>query len=362
MAEDSPATKPNVMDQDGHEGIVHGAPLHGGDLDGARAAFPGAPEPWIDLSTGINPWPYPLPPVPQDAWTRLPGRGAEAALRVAAADCYGAPSAELVAAASGSQALIQLLPRLRAPCSVAVLGPTYAEHARCWALAGHDVRMVEEVAPADVLVVVNPNNPDGRLLPVARLLELAATQAARGGWLVVDEAFADMRPEDSLAAHAGRSGLVILRSFGKFFGLAGLRLGIAVAPAGLAAALREAIGPWAVSGPGLSIATAALDDRGWIAETRNRLTNAAARLDRLLDGAGLRVAGGTELFRLVEDPQAPALYHALGAAGILVRRFEHRPDWLRFGLPGDEAAWQRLGDALGPERAWAVQPCKMYAS
>lgn len=372
MAEDSPATKPHMADPLGADLPVAdprrqgeatgGVLLHGGDLDGARAAFPGAPLPWVDLSTGINPWPYPLPPVPQDAWTRLPGRGEEAALRAAAADCYGVPSAELVAAASGSQALIQLLPRLRAPGSVAVLGPTYAEHARCWSLVGHDVRMAADVAEADVLVVVNPNNPDGRRWPVARLLELAAAQAARGGWLVVDEAFADMRPDDSAAAHAGRPGLVILRSFGKFFGLAGLRLGIALAPADLAAALREAIGPWAVSGPGLSIATTALSDRGWIAATRNRLTGAAAELDRLLAEAGLRVVGGTDLFRLVEDDRAPALYRALGEAGILVRRFEHRPDWLRFGLPEDDAAWQRLDDALVRKQVWAMQPCKMSAS
>ncbi|MBY6263377.1 threonine-phosphate decarboxylase [Azospirillum sp. 412522] len=349
MAEDSPATKPRVAVEQGtgQKTGMQGSLLHGGDLDGARTTFPDAPEPWIDLSTGINPWPYPLPPVPQDAWTRLPGRGEEAALRMAAAVRYGAPSAELVAAASGSQALIQLLPRLRKPGSVAILGPTYAEHARCWALAGHDVLMSEEGgAAADVLVVVNPNNPDGRCLPISRLLELAAAQAARGGWLVVDEAFADMRPEDSVAGHAGRPGLVVLRSFGKFFGLAGLRLGIALAPVGLAAALREAIGPWAVSGPGLAVATAALGDHGWIAATRDRLVDAAAALDRLLEGAGLQVAGGTELFRLVEDPRAPVLHRALGEAGILVRRFEHRPDWLRFGLPGGDMAWQRLGVAL----------------
>ncbi|BAI71985.1 cobalamin biosynthetic protein [Azospirillum sp. B510] len=336
---------------------------HGGDLDGARVAFPCAPEPWIDLSTGINPWSYPLPPVSQDAWNRLPGRGEELALRRAAAACYGAPSADLVAAASGSQALIQLLPRLRAPGRVAVLGPTYAEHARCWALSGHDVRLAAEVdAAADVLVVVNPNNPDGRLLPAELLLTLAESQAARDGWLVVDEAFADMRPEDSVAAHAGRPGLVILRSFGKFFGLAGLRLGIALAPAGLAVALREAIGPWAVSGPGLSIATAALGDDGWIGAMRRRLAVAAADLDRLLAGAGLRVCGGTDLFRLVEDARAPALHQALGEAGILVRRFEQRPDWLRFGLPGTDEAWRRLAIALEHPGAWRMQPDKRSAS
>lgn len=364
MAEESPVTKPCVADerQMGQGAVAGGTLLHGGDLDGARAAFPGAPEPWVDLSTGINPWPYPLPPVRPEAWNRLPGRGEEAALLSAAAACYGAPSADVVAAASGSQALIQLLPRLRTPGRVAVLGPTYAEHARCWALAGHDVRMVEGVEEADVLVIVNPNNPDGRRWPAARLLELAEAQQARGGWLVVDEAFADMRPEDSLAAHAGKPGLVILRSFGKFFGLAGLRLGIALAPAGLAAALREAIGPWAVSGPGLAIATAALGDRHWIEATRRRLAAAAAELDRLLEGAGLRVAGGTELFRLVGDPRASALYRALGEAGILVRRFERRPDWLRFGLPGAAEDWQRLGVALAAERTWASQPRERSAS
>ncbi|HYF87338.1 threonine-phosphate decarboxylase CobD [Azospirillum sp.] len=349
MAEDSTVTKPRVTGGGGAGG--GGKLLHGGDLDGARAAFPSAPEPWVDLSTGINPWAYPLPPVPPQAWTRLPGRAEEEALRVAAAACYGAPSAELVAAASGSQALIQLLPRLLPPGLVAVMEPTYAEHARCWTLAGHEVRGVDGVdgvgtSAADVLVVVNPNNPDGRLLPPERLLELAQAQAARGGWLVVDEAFADMEPEQSVARFAGRPGLVVLRSFGKFFGLAGLRLGIALAPAGLAAALRDAVGPWAVSGPGLSIATAALGDGDWIAGTRGMLDDAMARLRRLLSGAGLTVVGGTALFCLVEDRRAPGLYRALGEAGILVRRFERRPDWLRFGLPGPEEAWQRLSVAL----------------
>ena len=365
MAEDGTATKRAMtgremtgQDMTGQAAAGQGKPdaaggtlLHGGDLDGARAAFPGAPAPWIDLSTGINPWPYPLPPVPLDAWTRLPGRGEEEALRAAAASCYGASSAELVATASGSQALIQLLPRLCRPGRVAVLGPTYAEHARCWALAGHEVRAVERpeeagVLVAGVLVIVNPNNPDGRRFAPGELLEMAGAQAARGGLLVVDEAFADMRPEDSVAPAAGRPGLVVLRSFGKFFGLAGLRLGIALAPAALAAALREAVGPWAVSGPGLAIATAALGDRDWIPATRDRLARASAGLDRLLEGAGLRVAGGTELFRLVEDARAPSLYRALGSAGILVRRFEHRPDWLRFGLPGPDEAWRRLAVAL----------------
>ncbi|SMH59837.1 threonine-phosphate decarboxylase CobD [Azospirillum agricola] len=336
MAESTAATK------DLRDGI-----LHGGDLDGARAAFPDAPQPWVDLSTGINPWSYPLPPIPPDAWTRLPARGAEMALREAAAACYGAPSAERVAAASGSQALIQLLPRLRAPGRVAVLAPTYAEHALCWAGAGHRLSETTdpETADADVLVVVNPNNPDGRLLEPARLLALAERQAGRGGWLVVDEAFADCEPAGSVAPFAGTPGLVVLRSFGKFFGLAGLRLGVALAEPALAAALRAAVGPWAVSGPGLAVAAAALSDRDWIAATRIRLRAEAEALDRLLTGVGLTVAGGTDLFRLVTHPDARSLHRILGEAGILVRRFEQRPDWLRLGLPADGEARRRLRDA-----------------
>jgi len=337
MAETAASTK--ALRTDGG-----GAILHGGDLDAARAAFPGAPEPWVDLSTGINPWAYPLPPIPADAWARLPARGAEAALRQAAAACYQAPSADCVAAASGSQALIQLLPRLRAPGRVAVRIPTYAEHAASWTAAGHAVSGVEEpeAADADVLVLVNPNNPDGRLLPPARLLALAETQAARGGWLVVDEAFADCDPSASVARFAGTPGLIVLRSFGKFFGLAGLRLGIALAEPALASALRAAIGPWAVSGPGLAVATAALSDHVWIAATRARLADEAAALDRVLAGAGLALVGGTDLFRLAAHARAPALYQALGEAGILVRRFDHRPDWLRFGLPDGDKARRRL--------------------
>lgn len=328
------------------KGALHDI-LHGGNLDAARRAFPAAPEPWIDLSTGINPWAYPLPAIPAEAWTRLPAGSAELALREAAAACYGAPSAATVATASGSQALIQLLPRLRPAGRVLILGPTYGEHAACWGGAGHRVAEVTgfDGADAEVLLAVNPNNPDGRVLPVAALLALAERQAARGGWLVVDEAFADERPDLSLAAHAGTPGLVILRSFGKFFGLAGLRLGIALAEPALAAVLRAAIGPWAVSGPALTVATAALSDGAWIATTRIRLAEAAGALDRVLESAGLRVVGGTTLFRLVETPDAQLLYQVLGNAGILVRRFGYRQDWLRFGLPLDEASMRRLAAA-----------------
>ena len=316
---------------------------HGGNLGMARRRFPGAPEPWIDLSTGINPWPYPLPALAPAVWQRLPEEAELNGLREAAARHYRAPDAEHVAMAPGSQALIQMLPRLRRPGTVRVLGPTYAEHALAWAEAGH--RLVEKET-ADVTVLVNPNNPDGRALAADAALALAERAAGRGGWLVVDEAFADVAPELSVAAHAGRPGLVVLRSFGKFFGLAGLRLGFALAEPTLAGRLQAAFGPWPVSGPAVAIAAAAFADPDWAAATRARLADSAARLTDLLGRSGLADGGGTTLFRLAIHPEAQRCFARLGAAGILVRRFEHEPTCLRFGLPADEEEWRRLGEAL----------------
>jgi len=253
-----------------------------------------------------------------------------------------------VVAGSGSQALIQALPRITSPSEAAILGPTYGEHARAWKAAGHRVREIaglEDIGDASVVVAVNPNNPDGRTIAPERLLDLAGRLAARGGLLVVDEAFCDERPDLSLT-HRVRSGLVVLRSFGKFFGLAGLRLGFAVAAKDMAARLAGHLGPWPVSGPALEIGTAALADRAWSAATIARLTEAAARLDAILTGAGLDVPGGTFLFRLARHADAPMLYERLGRAGILVRAFAHRGDILRFGLPGSPAGEQRLDKAL----------------
>ena len=325
------------------------APLrHGGDLGVARKLFPAAPEPFIDLSTGINPFSYPLPPLDGSVFTRLPEPDAIERLAAIAAAAYGAPSAAHVVAAPGLQILLPHIAALTPPGRAAVLGPTYAEHARAAALAGHQVREVaslDELAGANLAIVVNPNNPDGRLAAKGDLLALA--DALLPGLLIVDEAFMDVAPAGaSIATAASRPNLVVLRSFGKFFGLAGLRLGFALAPPETAARLRAALGPWAVSGPALAVGTIALADMAWIAITRARLAAAAQRLDDLLIAAGLDLAGGTALFRLGATPHAGAVFDRLGRAGIFVRRFADQAMWLRFGLPGGEADWQRLGAAL----------------
>lgn len=268
--------------------------FHGGDLAGARARWPDAPQPWVDLSTGINPLPWPVPPLSAEALTRLPGRDALDSVRAAAAACYGAPSAACVVAGAGSQALLPHIAAQVAPGQARILAPTYAEHTRAAALAGHavaEVGRVDDLAGAALAVAVNPNNPDGRLLPRAALLEVAQTV----GLLVVDEAFGDVAPPGhSLADAVEAAPVVVLRSFGKFYGLAGVRLGFALLAPPRATALAERLGPWAVSGPALEIGANALADAAWATATRARLEEDAARLDGLLAPLG-RIIGGTSL-------------------------------------------------------------------
>jgi cobalamin biosynthesis protein CobC len=317
-------------------------PAHGGDLAAAEARWGRPDRGWLDLSTGINPHPFPVPAIPAHSWTRLPGADDEAALRAAAARCYGAASPHMVLAVPGSGAAIRMLPRLRPACRVAVVGPTYGEHAAAWAAAGHDVHRVasvEDVGDAAVVVVVNPNNPDGRLEAPARLAALSARL------VIVDEAFGDTVPQASVIPLL-RPGMMVLRSFGKFYGLAGMRLGFAIASPDLLQPLAEALGPWPVSGPALAAGTQALADGDWAMRNRIALGHDAARLDHVLSAAGLDVIGGTSLFRFARHPRAHALWDQLGQAGILVRAFADRPTKLRFGLPGSEGGMERLRQAL----------------
>ncbi|WP_074078418.1 threonine-phosphate decarboxylase CobD [Microvirga massiliensis] len=325
---------------------------HGGDLDEAQRLFPDAPKPWIDLSTGINPIPYPLPALPSHLLERLPPPGAHADLEAAAAEAYGTSDTAAVVAAPGTQVLISLLPLLRSRSRVAVLGPTYAEHAVSWRRAGHEVVEVTsltDAAGSDVLVVVNPNNPDGRFIARQTLLELAEHFHRCSGWLVVDEAFADFDDDATLVAHQPPN-TIILRSFGKTFGLAGLRLGFAIAPKAIASRIRAALGPWAVSGPAIELGRRALRDREWRVAAAQARVEDARRLDAMLLRVAEGALGGTTLYRLVETDDGPELFSYLGRHGIWVRRFQSNPRLLRFGLPGPGWAWSRLDEAI---RNWS---------
>lgn len=319
---------------------------HGGDLDRAMAMHGGAD--WLDLSTGINRRPWPVGALPDRAWTALPTATDLAALEGAATRAYGATGA--VVALAGAQAAIQMVPRLAPPGRAAVLTPSYNEHAAALSAQGWDVTPAPDLAAmdgADLAVVVNPNNPDGRAWPPARLAALAE----RVGCLVVDESFADPVPNLSLAprladlADLGER-VVILRSFGKFYGLAGVRLGFALCGPQTAARLRALAGPWAVSGPALALGTAALRDRDWQTATAARLAADSARLSALLTRAGWPVVGACALFVTAETGDAAAARDRLARARIWTRAFPYSPGWLRLGLPGTAAEWARLEAAL----------------
>lgn len=327
------------------------APLnHGGDLGAARKLFPNAPEPFIDLSAGINPHPYPVPEFPDGLCTRLPEQASLLELKEIAAKAYGAPSPAHVAIAPGSQILVAQVGFLLARGRACVLTPTYAEHARVSQLAGHSVVEVAEVAQladARIAIVVNPNNPDGRIVAKDTLLGLADRLRRRGGLLLVDEAFMDVGAQGlSLANQVGRGNVVVLRSFGKFYGLPGLRLSFAIATPDIASRLAAALGPWPVSSAALATGKVALADAAWREKTLTSLAEAALKLDVVLAGAGLEVIGGTSMFRLARTKDAAALFRHLGETGIYVRRFNEYPAWLRFGLPAREEEWQQLKTAL----------------
>lgn len=321
-------------------------PLHGGDLTGAEAQFGKPRKGWLDLSTAINAAPYPLDADLALNWDHLPTKGEQLALIQAARDYYSVPGSAFIAASPGTQAIIQWLPRLREPSKVHVVSPTYAEHAYCWRAAGHKVHESPNVEDADVVVIVNPNNPTGRALDAEKIIAMAAYQNAKGGWLIIDEAFADVVPSCTAVEHAGVPGLLILKSFGKFFGLAGARLGFLIGELSVVSAMEAALGPWAISGPAIAAGIKALNDYDWQERTLSRLSDDADRLDELLTSVGLRVIGGTPLFRLADAPDANALHGKLGHQGILVRKFTDHPAWIRFGIPGPEADWERLEAAL----------------
>lgn len=319
---------------------------HGGRLGAARTLYPDAPAPWLDLSTGINPWPYPVPTLSPEVWSRLPDPDTVGALERAAATAFSVEDPTRVVAGPGSEALIRrlpgLLPGLLRGGRIGVPARTYGGHAEAWRLSGATC-LAGDAERIDLRVVVNPNNPDGLALSPDQVLALTR------GRLIVDEAFADLDPALSVAPLAGAPGherLIVLRSFGKFYGLAGVRLGFLIGEPALVARARRALGDWQVSGPAITAGLAAYADPTWAAKTRRRLIEDAARLDVLLRAAGFEIAGGTALFRLARATDAPRRFEVLAQAGILTRPFPWDETLIRFGLPGPQADWLRLADAL----------------
>ncbi len=323
--------------------------LHGGRLDAAMAEYGGLREEWLDLSTGINPNPYLVPELPPECWERLPDESAEQALEAASRQYYNVQSERHVVAGNGTQAFIQLLPDVLAHKTIAVVSPSYEEHAHSWEKASRQVSrsdtLSKAVKLAEIVVVVNPNNPTGFRHHPEELLKAADALAKKSGFLIVDEAFCDVMPELSLVPEM-TDNIIILRSFGKFFGLAGLRLGFAVCNRGIAQILKEKLGPWRVSGPALQIGAIAMKDGDWIRKTRMEIEQHSKSQAEVLEVCGLKQVGNAGLFMEFESSSSAAIHQGLLQQQILVRSFPKRRNRLRFGLCKDMDALERLAFAL----------------
>ena len=325
--------------------------LHGGRILAASEKYQIAQEDWIDLSTGLNPNAWPVPIIPSEIWQSLPEDND--GLQTAACQYYACDACLPVA---GSQAAIQMLPTLRSRSKVGVISPTYAEHEYNWQQAGHDVIQLQidevemHINQLDVLVVINPNNPTGKIIEVKQLLAWHQQLVSRGGWLIVDEAFMDITPEKSLVPSGIKPGLIILRSMGKFFGIAGIRCGFVISDHELLQRLSQKLGPWSLTGATRYIAIKALLDKNWQLKMRIELLESSVRLNKVLRQAGLDVDGETALFQWLIHPKAKEIYTACAKKGILIRLFEKQAKGnlpsLRFGLPQNNEAWLKLTETL----------------
>lgn len=322
---------------------------HGGRVLAAAKKYHIAKENWVDLSTGLNPNGWPVPKVPTEVWQALPED--DDGLQTAACQYYGCDACLPVA---GSQVAIQILPTLRSRSKVGVISPTYAEHEYNWKQSGHDVTQVnindvdQYINELDVLVVINPNNPTGDLIKSKQLLSWYQYLSTRGGWLIIDEAFMDVTPEHSLVSSANKPGLIILRSMGKFFGIAGIRCGFVIADNEILQRLAKKIGPWSLTGPTRFVAKQALLDKTWQVTIIKKINESSIRLRDLLSQSGLPPKGGTALFQWLEHAYAEELYEACAEKGVLIRLYKtnEATSSLRFGLPASEKQWQQLNNVL----------------
>jgi cobalamin biosynthetic protein CobC len=319
---------------------------HGGRLLEAAQHYQIPLSEWLDLSTGINPNGYPIPAIPDAIWQRLPEEQDE--LIAAAQQYYQCQS---ILAVAGSQAAIQSLPLLHTTGTTGIITPSYAEHAYAWKKAGHKTvtmaahEVDQYITQLDTLILVNPNNPTAEIFTQKQCLSWLENLNQRQGWLIIDEAFIDCTPELSLSKLAPLKGLIILRSVGKFFGLAGLRAGFVLAEAHVLDNLNELLGPWTLSNPSRFVCTHALRDTAWQQQARQHLQQQSQRLNQLLTRYQLKPTGSTQLFQWVQTEHANHIHELLAKQAVFTRLF-NQPASLRFGLLANKAEWQHLESAL----------------
>lgn len=323
--------------------------IHGGRLDAAVTKYGGDREDWLDLSTGINPSAYPLPEISNESWQRLPDEVAQSELITAAKKYYQVPEEVKLVPANGTQAIIQNLPYLLKQKNIAIISPTYEEHRYSWKKAGRNVlkakSLNDAVGMAEVVIVVNPNNPTAETYQRDELLEVARKLEQKSGFLIVDEAFGDCAPELSVVPQMCEN-IIVLRSFGKFFGLAGLRLGFAICVEAIADELLLRQGPWSVSGPALIIGADALANAQWVSNMRLQIRQNAKDQVEVIEACGLQLIGNAGLFMEFEHHNATGIHEALLQEHILVRQFADRSTRLRFGLCENMEQLERLAWVL----------------
>ena len=325
----------------------------GGRLDVAREVYADAPQPWIDLSTAISPWSYPLPPVTESDMRRCPDAAALQRLTNVARRAYRAPPVADAVPLPGAGVGVGILPWLfREPKRVAILAPRHSGHAAAWEAAGHSVSQIESLdrlGGAAILIAANPSNINGRFIVHADLAAALPPLKRRNGLLIVDETFADADESHSLLPEVARLDYtLVLRSLNEFYGAAGIGLGFAITSHPIAERLRAALGAWPLSAQALAFGHSALASSDWTASHRSRLKQAANELDAVLEAAGLRILGGTALFRLAAYDAPTELFVRLVSQGILTCPFRDRSA-LRFGLPHGEEEFSRLRHALHKE-------------
>lgn len=314
-----------------------------------QQVFPSAPTPWLDLSTGINPWPYPLSNIEISDLHHLPTKRSFENCRDSMSAAFLCP-ADTILPTPGSEILIRLLPTILQPNTIAILSPSYSDHANAWQRAGFSVietgNPINHLENVDCIVVCNPNNPDGRTFNFETLTTLHSAMRKRNGWLIIDEAYNDLYPHLSFTSQAGSNNLIILKSVGKFYGLAGLRLGALIAPPPVLNAMSDRLGVWSISDLVLNVGAEVYQNSKWKLQTRNRLKEASQRLNTLLSQSGLTIAGSTDLFSFVSTPNSHDLWEHLADNGIYTRRFAWSKTHLRIGIPPSEQAEIRLMNTL----------------
>ena len=326
---------------------------HGGNKTAAARAYGVEPSEMIDLSTGISPRPYPLDlgAFELSDLIELPQAEDAEHLTQVMTSSWHIPDSAKLALASGSGAIISLMPHLYQGDKRHVYcpEPVYSEHVIAWQNAGYTIITYDAGAIPDVdwgraaaILAVQPGNPMGHIAPPSDWLALMSDAAAHNVMVIFDEAFIDLAPQLSLIPHMGQKGQIVIRSFGKFYGLAGVRLGAAIGHPDDITALYHLMGPWAVSTMALRFGAAAIADHAWADDQRRWLSDRMTFLKEGLAARNVTIVGGTDLYLLIDVADAARLQDDLARQGFWTRIFDSNPRWMRLGLAHDDAIMARF--------------------